>query len=308
MRRERRPIERLGFWSVMLRRAYEHPARGFTIVELLVVISMIVLLLAMAVPGMNAIQSDSRHSAAVQTVNGVLTRAYYYALADNTLTAVRFMPGEWDQPPTEEGQQTQDRQVAVTYSYVATSSADPDRLEQVKFSEYFERRKGTVSEVMPQDVWVAPVEALDDSPGGRKIGDTTYNPFGAQFALDGELGQFDLDAARTSSRLQNADDFLIVFDPQQGLRRVIEPLRIKAYIPPQNGGFMNGAESDRSNDGTLFYQRYNFTGITLYSREAFMSLGREQGLGNDRQEWLIENSRPYLVHRTGGGLVTGKQE
>ena len=71
-------------------------AQAFTIVELVVVVVVIALILALALPGLSAMTSDARFSAAVQAISGALNQARIQSLADMNMTAVRFVSGDWD--------------------------------------------------------------------------------------------------------------------------------------------------------------------------------------------------------------------
>jgi type II secretory pathway pseudopilin PulG len=299
---------------------------AFTIVELLVVIGMIVLILAIAVPGLSAIALQARFNNATQTINGALTRAYYSSLSDVSMTAVRFVPGEWDFNEKADKNQPSGRQHVVSYSYMGTSAANPNSAipndpGNFQFGEYFSRRKGDGSIQLPEDMWVAPIEALDtgarsvpvDSNGDGQIDPSlhSYNNFGRDCVLTGKRNQagdpsFALNGAAVSQPdgMLKSDDFVVAFDPQTGARGGVPALmRLKAYDPLQR------VETDRFvGTGTTYYQRYNFTGIVIYPREAFaaVQLGSGDGPG-DRQNWLRKHGRPFLVHRFGGGLVMGTQ-
>lgn len=281
------------------------PRAAFTIAELIVVITVIALLLAIAVPGLSKIGQDSRLSAARQAVNGALTNAYYSALADVNLAAIRFQPGEWDFDPAAEKGRPVGRQHLVVYSYVNTSSADPSDIGRVRFGEYFQRRQRSVSVELPADVWAAPVEALDTNQRRDVFTQRNYANFGRDFWLTGTRGNFALNAADPSADFLKADDFLVVFDPRTGLRGgPPTPLRLRAYDPVER------VETDARGSGptAVPYQRYSATGIVLYQRQQFVA--QEQGLAGQplaaaRQDWLRDRGRPYLVHRFGGGLVLG---
>ena len=206
---------------------------------------MVALVLAIAVPGLSAIATESRFSSATQSINGALTRAYYAALEDVNMTAVRFLPGEWNYDENAEKQRPAGRQHLLTYSYVGTSAADPTDVNMVRFGEYFQRRAGGTTVQLPDDVWVAPLEAVET--GSRKVGNYTYNNFGEDFVLNGVRGQFRLDADPTvSGDFLHADDFLITFDPQTGVcAGRPAPARVKAYVPEDcaDAGSAAGSEN-----------------------------------------------------------------
>jgi len=309
------------------RRLCSTPA--FTIVELIVVMSVIVLILAIAIPGLNAIAAESRFSAAVQITNGALTHAYTAALADLNMTAVRFVPGKWDNDPSTSESGTTGRQHIVTYSFTPTTAADPGDPNKVAFGEYFQRRPGTPSVILPEDVWVAPLEALETGPrqNPRDPAGPLLGNFGRDFVLTGRLDKnkhsdFYVNAQQNSGPdgFYSADDFLIIFDPRLGMRSVIAPPAASGTRPtPSLKAFMydqakdvnvppGGIEADQYAE--VYFHRYNFTGVTLYQRKPFLDASPNYTGATPaerRQNWLRENSRPFLIHRFGGGLVTGAQ-
>jgi len=294
------------------------PAGAFTIVELIVVLAVIALILVIAVPGLSAITLESRLNAAAHDISGTLTRAYYGALSDVNMTAVRFLPGPWDYDPRAEASLPRERQHMVSYRYATTSNPPNLGFYQGKqnlilFSEYFQRQPGTASSVLPEDIGVAPVEALDSEPRWLRepvVGNVRYRNFGRDFVLAGTRGKFVLDAPVPAQSFLHADDFLVVFDPQGGLRAgVPTPVRLNAYVPndPDTQNRYReapGRETDRDIRGNVptFYERYSFSGIVLYRREPFLAVGDDPAA---RQALLKARGRPYLVHRFGGGLVMG---
>lgn len=292
---------------------------AFTVVELLVVISVIVLILALAMPNLSALHADTRFKTTTQTINAMLTRAYFLSLAEQTMTAVRFVPAEWDASTDETGRRG--RQRAVIYKYVASSDVERgDGSFQVQFEEYFQRVESIRAAELPIDVWVAPLEALSDQtvtiPGEGTI------ELGQNLVLSGRISDpsapaehnFTFDADRSSGGTDadaflNADDFLIVFDPQIGLRAgVRRAYPLKAYVPGVDietfWDDWNGNGLADSNEPR--YQRYGFTGLVLYRREPFVALG-SQADGDERQELLQREGRPYLAHPFSGGLLSAMQ-
>lgn len=267
---------------------------------MVVVITVIVLVLALAVPGLTAMNAQARMSSAVQTINGVLTRACFLSTATQSMTAVRFVPGAWDAAEESDGRPTGRQHLAI-YSYVGTSSADVTKMEYVEFGEHFRRAEDVASARLPEEVWAAPLEALSEDR--TALGSTLYTSFGRDFVLKGTIGDFAFDAAQPSTLL-NADDFLIVFDPQAGMRTGVPvPFRLWAYAPPPTG-----YETDRDPNAypPIYYQRYNFSGVVVYRREQFALLGKDAS-GAERQDWLRDNGQTYMTHRFSGGLLSGTQ-
>jgi type II secretory pathway pseudopilin PulG len=284
---------------------------AFTIVELVVVVTVILVVLAIALPGLSAFNVESRFSSAAAAINSSLVRAYSTALSDNSLTAIRFVPDRWDNALTAEAQRPTGRQLLVTYTYVGTAE-NPDNPLVPAFDEYFQRRAGAPVVTLPEDVWVAPAEALETRE--RIVGSYVFANLGRDLVLDGELARFALDAGGRSeasgdpnaSLFLNADDFLIVFDPRAGLQNVIRPMPLKAYVPADAGYWPANTEAFKDRNGNK-YRRYNFSGLVLYSRKGFVSLGA-QASGAERQTFLKQYGRPYAIHRFGGGLVMGSSD
>ncbi len=276
---------------------------------MILVVTVIVLVLAIAVPGLSAMNAEARLTAAQQTVQGMTTQAYNLALANRSMTAVRFFPSEWDTAdPTQRS--SAGRQHLAIYSYVGTMRDDGS----LSFGERFERANDLSSAVMPEDVWAAPLEAL--ATYQVKLSDTNYDSLGADFVLNGtaNLFKFNADSATSSEPgvFLNADDFLIVCDPQTGIRTAMPaPFRMRAYVPKYSDGSW-GYDADTSStdptDKTAWYQRYSFSGVVTYRREPFLSLpGGAAAAGADRQAYLRETGRPFLVHRFSGGLLPALQ-
>ena len=280
---------------------------GFTLIELIVVITVIVLILALAVPGLSEMSAQARLTSAKQAVNGVMTRAYYQALADMNMTAVRFFPGQWDAADESWKGSSSDRQHMAIYSYAGTSEREDGNDLYIEYDERFQRTPDVRSVRLPRDVWVAPLEAL--SRDAMTLGRTTYNPFGSRFVLDGEVDRFAFNADRGNSgsdggRFLNADDFLIVCDPQTGIQAgVPRAFKLRAFVPEMGGAWGYDAEGDGV---ARPYQRYSFSGVVVYRREPFAALGVDAS-GEERQGWLRETGRPYMAHRFSGGLMAGAQ-
>ncbi len=283
---------------------------GFTIVELVIVIAVIALILIIAVPGLSAMNADARLTGARQTINGVTTQAYYLALANRTMTAVRFFPGRWDTTADRTALNTGRQHMAV-YLYAGQTVRERQGGFEVALGEYFVRAPGLESVALPEDVWAAPLESLQAAgllrhTDGRT---TNYAQLGRDFVLSGTLNQFRYNADRNpglgstdGGDFLTADDFLIVCDPETGVRAgPPRPYRLRAYAPAC------GYEVDADpNSANLPHQRYSAGGLVVYRREAFVALGSSAD-GQVRQDYLRTRGRPYLVHRFSGGLLSGTQ-
>src|SRR6266513_2502174 len=77
--------------------------RGFTLLELLVVIGIIALLMVLIVPAFTNMKSGTDVTSAAYTIKGVLDTARTYAKANNTYTWVGFYEEDVSQPPATAG-------------------------------------------------------------------------------------------------------------------------------------------------------------------------------------------------------------
>ena len=297
---------------------------AFTIIELIVVIGIIALVLGIGLPAFNQMSRQSRKSQAEQLLNGAFLRAHVTAVSLRSPVAVRIVPGEWTVRTDDDqttGRAIAGRQVVELYQYQFTS-ADPQNLNRVEFDERFERLRDVPPIVLPPDIWVAPAEAAKDPKSGLN---KDYE-WGA--IVDGEIGEFEVDAARSGEQFYDADDFLIVFDPQTGVQAATwrsgsagDPdlrqtaWRMTAYDPDPD-------RRPNTDDGAIIpyelsggnalnynrpFRRFNFTGVLIYEREAFLDFTR--GLRPlERQRWLRDFGTAYYVNRRGGNLIAGKAD
>jgi type II secretory pathway pseudopilin PulG len=292
-------------------------ARAFTIVELAVVIAVIGLVLAIAVPGLRKMSEDARYAAAYQTLNGNLQRAHANALADQNLTAVRLVPGHWDVDEDGQSHGGGEHQHLVHYRYVgATTREQPPGSGQfvTEYGERFERREGIDSVELPNDMWAAPIEAWrardPANPGSQANNDpadpnNNHNPLHTKL-LEGNLEAFALDPLEAGEQMLEADDFLVVFDPQTGVRAGRSKFQLLAYDPSVQRERVDD-ETGASPASRVKFMRSSSEGAVIYRREPFVALG-DAANGSDRQNALRQSGRPYFVHRLSGALVTGTQE
>ncbi len=318
----------MSFWSIAVRMASagvlglratgggrvraSRPARAFTIVEIAIVIAVVSLVLAIAVPALRKISEDTRFSSALQTLSGALTRAHATALADKNMTAIRFAPAAWELDEKNNAVGEPGRQGLASYRYVAASlrenSANGTLIPEI--NEYFERRPSVEPIVLPVDVWVAPVEAwraTGSAPDPIDPGNNARRPVDLSI-LGGTINSFRLSPFASGEEFLEADDFLIVFDPQTGLRATRERYRLRGYDPVRK----RDALDDGSNNWNTSekFERSSSEGLVIYRREPFAALG-DAATGATRQErqnLLRRFGRPYFVHRLSGALVTGTIE
>jgi prepilin-type N-terminal cleavage/methylation domain-containing protein len=72
---------------------------GFTLVELLVVVGVIVLMMGLAIPAFNAIRGNTDFASSVYSVSGALQEARAYAMGNNTYVLVGFEEVSANQNP-----------------------------------------------------------------------------------------------------------------------------------------------------------------------------------------------------------------
>ncbi len=305
-------------------------AGGFTVVELLVVIGIIVLVLALGLPAFNSMARQQRMTKAQQLLNGTLTRTYITAISNKDLAAVRIFPAAWDMDrekagATGGGARQSGRQMIATYEWKQTATADPANPLLVQIEERFERMTGGPSFVLPPDTWVAPIEAFANDPAR----DTVYHhdmtggtDTLGNYVLDGEIGRFELDAAGRGENFFDADDFLIVFDPEQGVVRSTRGMRREVWpllaFDPRPVGEAPTAQTEtsgqRGSDGQIVrdraFRRHNFTGAVIYQREPFVAVGKTSDAATieGRRDALRRLGQSFYVDRHGGNLVTAGRE
>lgn len=272
--------------------------RAFSVVELIVVIVIIGLLLAIVLPGLAKMTSDARFSSASQSVQAAFTRAYVAAQADRNMTAIRFVPQDWELNPDADETEPTGRQQMVTYTY--RTSTDLENRSgpagfHVEYRERLTRREGSQSVRLPANVWIAPAMTLERDSNGPTAT--------AADLLAGDVGDFQLDPA--ANMFYSPDDFLVVFDPQTGVRGGVSTGRRDAWPRFQMAATdMTTPASPQESDQV---ERFNFSGIVIYKREPFLALDAS-ATADDRQDVLRRFGRPYFIHRYSGGLVMGSQE
>ena len=281
---------------------------AFTLVELLVVIGVIGLVLAIAVPSVTTMQAQLDRTATIQGIDSALMRAKYSAAAEGAYVALRFLPSAWAGPSDEDGLSTDRdprRMLIQAYTWTTTDgSFDPTEVDLV---ERFEPRSDFEEVLLPANYWVAPMEASLD-PDMMSGAEQAL----AESIVEGGLGSFQANPYQgtADSRVVIADDFLVVFDsdgelvpgPRIDLNDANHTLRgnQQRYAPYRIYGYVPGDTDDpgwRDVDGNDNpYARFNFGGVALYNREAYVNrfaLNRDAG---DRVDFLATEGERQMIH------------
>ncbi len=280
--------------------------RGLTIVELIVVMTLIVIVLTLTVPGISSLVTDARRDETVQAINSALQRARNLAVQSRSYVAVRFVPGAW--VLGEETDSTLDgrRQYLVLYQWQTASFDLEPKLTPVMI-ERFERVAGTPPIALPSQFWVAPLEAVQIGQDDN-LSDSI---------LTGDIGTFEYSAVENDNDFLYADDFLIVFGPEG--RVVPGPqvrneqvadftrgqtghlYRIWAYDPQED----RETHRDPSRSdwlGAEPYERANFSSVIVYPREGFVGLGAD-ARPDERRTYLAREAQPFAIHPRSAVLV-----
>ncbi|MCA9245095.1 MAG: hypothetical protein KDA32_14145 [Phycisphaerales bacterium] len=306
---------------------------AFTIVELLVVIGIIIIVIAFAVPAFNSMARQAHFSQARATLSGAFQRAHILSISDRAMTAVRVFPADWEYSNAEDAAISRNRQRVALYQYRATDAANPDEPEDVAFDERLERIESEPTKLLPTDIWAAPTVAMRESQRADEL-------------LQGQISRFTFDPAEATGTggFLNADDFLIVFgadgagvqsdprwqrtdpiswgnswmDRSTTQARFSQPrmYRLKGYVPEDasyteyRGQEVDGDRAGGGNNGLMDnpqdepFRRFGFDGLVLYEREAFSTLGATAA-PNERRAAILRSGRPYYISRIGGGLIEG---
>lgn len=297
-----------------LHRRHTAKHRGFTLVELMVVVLVVGLVLTLGVPAFNRMAASAQLDRARQSLNGMLSQAQLLADTDRVTTAVRIYPASWEFAPLREDSATSipDRQVASLYRYVSRTNANPLNPLAPFFDERFEPVVDGPRQLFPANTWIAPLEALDS-----ELDVNGYSSI-AEAMLQGNIGEFELNAVEREDSFLDADDFLLVIEPGRGIvSPVLGGIRkswaVKAYDPrdPDSGGLYADETGQTETAGPwrngdyvedARFRRHNSAGVVIYPRDGFVELGDDIS-PRDRGDYLRERGRGYFIDRKGGGLV-----
>ncbi len=289
-------------------------ASGFSLVEVLVVIAIIGLVLALALPSLNIMNRDARFTQAVSLVNGALARARLVALQEQQIVALRIAPDRWtadvdalSASDGDLGSSGSERQQLVLYRYVTPAySWNGSAFELSTTNQFFDVDPDFDPVTLPRGIWAAPLDAI------ARPDDISNQRSRLELMLLGDFGAFatsfaDPDGSQSKNDIVAADDFLLAYHPRSGLRPSAfhdnpdpNALRITGLRWPDSGDAPVPAFKGAGNNDDNLLARYNADALIFYDRAGFEALPNEIEI---RNQYLREEGRPYYIHPRGAELV-----
>ena len=267
---------------------------GYTLIEMMVVIGIIVLVVAVTMPAIGPMLSSNQQMQAVNMVNGMLTTAQTLALARGTPVAIRF----------ERAFKTNERGMMVDVNGYTTLTKpggghlepvwlDHQRVRILDFAGYADVafRQDPESKVytLPKSAWVAPAYAM--------------NPNTTEFdALDLSDTNLRYDPGLTpdvAAPFNRLDSFFIVFNEQGEL----------THFPASNNYYADRTQMSMS--GTKVWPAYvpspddSARGLIVYDRQVYESIAPNDGQA--RLNFLRDKARTVYINRVTGEIVEEAQ-
>jgi prepilin-type N-terminal cleavage/methylation domain-containing protein len=273
-------------------------SRGFTLTEILIVIGIIVLLIAIAVPALGLLTGSRSIDRAENNISAMLGRARADALGLQRCTGVLFFIDPASQNVT----------LAEVYSTV-DGDAEPLRLDLLPDRDFTPLPKGVMAQTIDNAV-ITSGKRDDDGYIGYNTAATnvpTFAQYGGVILFDrngtlvSKIYNFrGLKDAATNAELDN----LLMSGSVTGKR-----VDTGATIPPATADLSpaGGAGLWMSSfglvllDGDAFTNNANLTDPQATTPATYIS-SKEQG----EETWIDENSVPLLINRYNGTLVRGE--
>jgi prepilin-type N-terminal cleavage/methylation domain-containing protein len=298
-------------------------SRGFTLTEILIVVGLIVLMLAMAVPAIRLLRGDRSIDAAENQISALLGRARSEAIANNRPTGLMFFVEA----------RSQDRiSVAEVYVTDSQSTTRDVYVELVPDRDFLLLQPGVGVQVVDDCQMKGPLRN-DDGYIGYNVtasyGSTsapTFTPYGGVILFD-EQGRLMSRTFGFRINVQNGTTFTAT-----DMGKLLYGLDYLgagsnyAGIPP--GSVPSSTFVDPGAAGPSAIAVRSQFGIVLYDNETFMNQFGGLGAGYadaqlsgyvytaapptgngkeiDEEQWLDTNATPLLINRYNGTLMRGE--
>ncbi|MBC7785484.1 MAG: prepilin-type N-terminal cleavage/methylation domain-containing protein [Burkholderiales bacterium] len=282
--------------------------RAFTLTELLVAISVIILLLALALPAFNFMSGSNSVGAATNVVGATLSRARMDALAVQKRRGVVIYPQE------STGRLTaafiEEKQMDPWVSTKAYVVADYVRIGGDYYVCIAENIAKTPTAASNQDVWrkqdlaeVSYAESLKTCQLYDVVANSDRVLLSAGVDARGAGG----DRKLVLRQAEYPIPAVIIFD---GSGRVARP---EYYLSKEGiiGTEMPARKyyaSDRYmiNVGQVGLVFFNSESLNNLVGELQLDTGADMTKANKERDWIAENARPVLVNRYNGTLIKGE--
>jgi type II secretory pathway pseudopilin PulG len=301
------------------------PAAGFTIAELLIVISIIVLVLAMAVPAFNAITGNKSEAAMFNTLSAMLARARTEAVGVQQLRGVMFYFDPSD----------------TTYKVALVRQVDPPTpipplttpAPMDNIDVYLDLTSDADVLTLPAGIGVQTID--DNSANGvagyddRYIGyntkgmhlampmTDTYVQYGGVILFDGR-GQLVCKSYAFQTHKKNSTTGVDSYTAMGRLLWNDGSINPPNDVPDANHDDIAPVNPQLTPGGRPLYLRSQI-GVAVYSLEAFAAVANSTpddaqvvnpGAGNANElaeeNWLDENAQLSLINRYNGSLLKGE--
>jgi len=268
--------------------ASRRPSRpAFTLVELLVVIGIIILVLAIAVPAVGPMLASNEQAALVNTINGMLVKAQ--ARASNERSGLRL----------ERAYATNDQGLMVDRdgdtpddgaAFDGPIWLDHQQVRIVTYNPHgndfaFRQAKGTEPFPLPEGAWVAPSYVLDP-------------------AIMPSLAEDDLtyryDPGVSWRELNRMDTFYVMFE--NGGELISAPGSLNTYLDArQHEDALVRVFSGNPTDPNGSVWPPSTLSLLVYDRSEFNEIDPDDSVG--RRAYLAANARPIYINRATGALI-----